>query len=214
MNQTIDIYCERLGSEFWAEPLNAISNIAFFIAAFAAFRLARKQNRFNIGIVTLITFLTIIGAGSSLFHTLATYWAMLADSLPILLYQIAFLIFYARDIIKLSAPKIAILLVLFFSSIAVFAQMPSSWLNGSLGYAPALIFLIGFGIWHYGHAKNERLTLISAAAIFALSLSARSMDMAVCETLPIGVHYFWHILNGFVLYLTIRAYILGSNVKS
>lgn len=27
------IYCERTGSEFWAEPLNALTNGAFLLAA-------------------------------------------------------------------------------------------------------------------------------------------------------------------------------------
>ena len=29
----IDIYCERLGPGFWAEPLNATSNLAFIVSA-------------------------------------------------------------------------------------------------------------------------------------------------------------------------------------
>lgn len=29
----IDAYCERIGTGFWAEPLNALSNVAFFAAA-------------------------------------------------------------------------------------------------------------------------------------------------------------------------------------
>ena len=28
----IDIYCERLGPGFWAEPVNALSNGAFLVA--------------------------------------------------------------------------------------------------------------------------------------------------------------------------------------
>lgn len=36
MDNTIDIYCERIDPTFWAEPLNAVSNGAFLIAAFAA----------------------------------------------------------------------------------------------------------------------------------------------------------------------------------
>lgn len=30
MNEFIDIYCERLGPGLWAEPLNALTNAAFF----------------------------------------------------------------------------------------------------------------------------------------------------------------------------------------
>ena len=35
----IDAYCERLGPGFWAEPLNAWTNLAFLLAALLAPRL-------------------------------------------------------------------------------------------------------------------------------------------------------------------------------
>ncbi|MFT7390517.1 MAG: hypothetical protein ACI9ZH_000740, partial [Paracoccaceae bacterium] len=31
--QAIDAYCERLGPQFWAEPVNAATNLAFLIGA-------------------------------------------------------------------------------------------------------------------------------------------------------------------------------------
>ena len=35
----IDIYCERIEPGLWAEPLNAITNLAFIIAAFLLIRM-------------------------------------------------------------------------------------------------------------------------------------------------------------------------------
>lgn len=35
----VDIYCERLGPSFWAEPFNAVTNASFLIAAWFAWRL-------------------------------------------------------------------------------------------------------------------------------------------------------------------------------
>jgi hypothetical protein len=78
----IDAYCERLGPEFWAEPVNAVTNAAFFLAATLMWRrwpdepLARA----------LSAVLFVIGLGSFLFHTFATPWAAAADTLPILLW--------------------------------------------------------------------------------------------------------------------------------
>lgn len=205
MNESVDIYCERLGPEFWAEPLNAISNIAFFIAAFAALYCARGKN--DKGIFTLITLIFIIGTGSFLFHTLATRWASLADTLPILAYQVTFLYLYAANIIKLNRLHTILLLGAFFLTGYIFAQMPQDRFNGSLSYAPAILFTIGLGIYHFAARKKERFILLAAAAIFAISLTFRSLDMAVCEAFPPGIHYAWHMLNGIVLYLTARAYI-------
>lgn len=43
MNDFIDIYCERTAQGFWNEPLNALTNAAFLIAAYCAYRLARRE---------------------------------------------------------------------------------------------------------------------------------------------------------------------------
>jgi hypothetical protein len=44
-NAFVDNYCERTGAGFWAEPLNAISNASFLVAAALAFRLWRRRGR-------------------------------------------------------------------------------------------------------------------------------------------------------------------------
>ena len=80
--QQVDGYCERLDPGLWAEPLNAVTNLAFLIAAFAAWRLVRHDGLPLAKLLVLI--LTLIGIGSGLFHTFATIWASLADTLPIL----------------------------------------------------------------------------------------------------------------------------------
>lgn len=210
MNRYIDIYCERLEPGLWAEPINAITNIAFFIAAFFAFQCAQKENALSVQTGILIALLAIIGAGSTLFHTFAQLWAMLSDVLPILTYQIIFIGFYCRYIIALKRRYVAAILGLFFISMAFAMQLPREWLNGSLEYAPALLFLAGLGLWHVKHAAREKWTLLVAAAIFTASLALRSIDMQLCETLPLGTHFAWHILNGAVLYLTTRAFVLNA----
>ncbi|MEV7092760.1 hypothetical protein AB0M80_07920 [Amycolatopsis sp. NPDC051045] len=44
-----------------------------------------------------------------------------------------------------------------------------------------------------------------AGAIFALSLSLRALDRDVCDYVPAGTHFLWHLLNGVALYLVSRA---------
>lgn len=86
MNEFIDVYCERLGPGLLAEPLNAVSNLAFFVATFCAWRLARREHVSGVAPFILLVLLMLIGIGSSLFHTFATRWAGLSDTLPILLF--------------------------------------------------------------------------------------------------------------------------------
>ena len=213
MNDFIDSYCERLGPGLWAEPLNAITNIAFFIAAYFAYSLARKRGGPDWRSGLLIGLIAVIGVGSTLFHTLATYWAMLSDMLPILFYQIAFITLYSSVVIGLGRLKIVGLLAGFFALSWAFSNIPYDFLNGSLAYASAFLFLLGLGIWHYFNAASEKFVLLGAAGVFALSLTFRSIDMALCDDLPIGTHFLWHCLNGCVLYLTARGFIIFRQYK-
>lgn len=211
MNDYIDIYCERLEPGLWAEPVNALTNASFFIAALFAFFLARRENALNWKSGLLIALTLGMGIGSTLFHTHATLWAMLTDVLPILAYQIVFIVLYTHGVIKggckLSLPLLAAFLLCMWGSM----QLPREWLNGSLEYAPALLFLSGFAVYHIKNAARERLGLLAAVGVFTLSLTFRSIDMALCEAMPLGTHFMWHILNGLVLYLTTRAYILNAS---
>ena len=50
----IDLYCERLAPGLTGEPLNALSNVAFFIAAWAILNLARHQQKIATEIWLLI----------------------------------------------------------------------------------------------------------------------------------------------------------------
>lgn len=79
----IDIYCERLGPGFWAEPWNALSNIAFLLAALWGLAEARRRDALNAANLALIALASAIGIGSFLFHSFATTWSALADVGPI-----------------------------------------------------------------------------------------------------------------------------------
>ena len=214
MNQHIDIYCERVGQTFWAEPVNALTNISFFIAAFLAFQFARQQKMINWDINLLLFLLVLIGCGSSLFHTFATKWSALADVLPILLFQIIFIISYSLRVMDFKKWQMLLLLFVFFSMIVSSSQLPAEWLNGSFTYFPALICLLGFGLYHFITHQKERPILLIAAFIFIVSLFFRSIDMVVCSTVSLGTHFIWHILNGVTLYLSLRGLVRGINPSS
>ena len=210
MHEHIDIYCERLEPGLLAEPINAITNIAFFIAGFFALKLAKSENAFTWRSTLLIALVFAMGIGSSLFHTFAVTWAMLSDVLPILAYQIVFIIVYAQSVIKMKCRYSYLLLGAFFVTMYIAMRLPREWLNGTLEYAPALIFVTGLGFWHLKNAAREQWGLLAAAGVFVVSMTLRSIDMHFCQTLPIGTHFLWHCLNGVVLYLTTRAYILNA----
>ena len=189
--QSVDIYCERTDASFWAEPINAITNAAFLLAAlFAALAADRYGVSSRRSVTALIVLMIAIGTGSFLFHTVATVWAALTDVVPILIFQITFLGVYAANVAQLSRGRVAMLLLGF----VVFSQAASAlpYLNGSLSYVPALLFLTGFGIYHKLARKNEPDLLLVAAMMFAVSLGLRTLDLPLCGFVSDGTHYFWH----------------------
>ena len=85
----IDAYCERTDAGYWSEPLNAVTNAAFLVAAFVMWRRVRRQG-LALPLV-LVGLLAAIGIGSYLFHTHATRWAATADTTPIGLFILTYL---------------------------------------------------------------------------------------------------------------------------
>lgn len=207
----IDLYCERLGPHFWAEPLNALSNAAFLVAAWLAWRLARSRPQ---GVTlqggVLIGMMATIGVGSFLFHTLAVGWALWADVIPISVYQLLFLVFYVRSVAGAPLWLTAASVAAFFGTSAAFGALPAHWLNGSLSYGSALVFIAGLGLWHWRTGRQAPWALLGAAGVFVVSLTFRSLDMALCPHLSVGSHAVWHLLNGVVLYLTTRGFVFNE----
>jgi Ceramidase len=213
MNSYIDLYCERILPGLLSEPMNAFSNLSFFIAAWAIWQLAQRQKKIPLSIWILIVLTIAIGTGSTLFHTFATGWASLLDMIPILLFQLCFLWFYSNQVVKMKYGYIG-LLILGFLYASSFSSQFTNFLNGSFSYAPTLLALFGFGLYHYQRKKREPFILLAASGIFLIALLFRTLDQSICFHWPIGTHFLWHLCNGLLLYLSARALILNSLPKS
>jgi hypothetical protein len=203
-------YCERTGPELLAEPLNAVSNAAFVVAAFLLLRRGRSSDRVADGFAGLIG---VIGVGSALFHTLAVQWAMLADVIPIALFIHAYFFLALRRFLGLSALAalagtlaFAVAAAFFEPALSALAGRPLGPLtNGSAGYAPAALALFGVGLASLRFGRREGAALIGIGALFLASLAARTADAVLCPVVPFGTHWLWHLLNACVLYALVRA---------
>ena len=67
------------------------------------------------------------------------------------------------------------------------------------------------------HERGHRAApwLLWAAAIFAVSITLRSLDLALCDQVliegrKVGTHFAWHILNALTLFLLLRASLEGG----
>jgi hypothetical protein len=207
LTRYIDVYCERTDPSLWAEPLNAITNLAFFAAAWFGWREARRlaeAGRPAADLRVLAALAALVGAGSLAFHTTARVWAAWADGLAILAFIYAYLACYLRRVARLSAFGVAAGLGVYFLLDRLAPRLfAADVLNGSGQYLAALVALGGLALHARLRVPEAGAWLAAAAGLFAVSLVLRTVDRDVCASLPIGTHFAWHVLNGGVLALAL-----------
>jgi hypothetical protein len=191
------------------EPINASANVVFLLAAWAAWRLGVRHRALSAGLWVLIGLSISVGVGSALWHTFATSWALVLDVVPILSFQLVFLWLYGRKVANLHAiPLITILIG--YVGIEFWMREYREWLNGGMMYVPSLVLAWAVGLHYYLIGRRDRLILLTSAAVFCAALTCRSIDLVICRQLPIGTHFLWHVLNGLVVYLAMRALVVAG----
>ncbi|MCL4766389.1 MAG: ceramidase domain-containing protein [Hyphomicrobiaceae bacterium] len=218
-------YCERgADPSFWAEPINAATNGAFLIAAVVAgISFARQPRPAPApGVAVLIDLVFIIGVGSFLFHTFATRWSAQADVIPIGLFMLAYMGYALR--VYLDADWLWTLagLALFIGTLQLAGDIDcrpglfgtaaarGPCLNGTAGYVPAFLAMLGIGA--VLRVKKHRASgyLLLAAGVFLASMLFRTVDLELCSETRLagsllGTHFLWHLLNAATLYLLLMA---------
>lgn len=213
MTRAIEMYCERTSAAWDAEPLNAVSNAAFFIAAWAAWRLNERHPsaEFSGAIRALCIIIAVVGAGSLTWHVVATRWAEWADVIPILVFMIAYCWLILTAFFR--CPwwlKTLAACLLFAATFYLESDKFEKMLWGGAMYLPTLVFLMaaGAGIWRRNASAGK--AFYAAAGLFVLSFTARTLDKPMCDALPVGTHYFWHLFNAGVLFLLVRTVIVHA----
>lgn len=193
--RAIDAYCERTDTSYWSEPVNAVTNLAFLIAGLVMWRRSMGAGR------VLAAVLFVIGIGSWLFHTHATAWAAMADSLPILVFTLIYIFLANRDFWGWPAWTAALGAAAYvpysMALTPVFEALPFFAISSFYWPLPTLIFAYAFLL--RGRAPVLARNLAIGAAILCVSLTARSLDQTLCAAFPLGTHFLWHILNAVML---------------
>ena len=222
----IFIYCERgQNIAFWAEPVNALTNLGFIVASLVALiALARRSSdESKLMRYLLILNVFIIGVGSFLFHTYATRWASAADVIPIGVFMLIYL-GYALYVFARVPLLLAGVIVFLFAYVLQLAKgvncadLGLDWgffratncLNGSFGYLPALGAMLLTGLWLGLRRHPAWGYMFAAGLVFIVSVSFRSTDLICCNQISFmdkarGTHFLWHLLNSTVLFLLIIA---------
>ena len=202
--KAIDGYCERLGPEYWSEPVNAVTNLAFVIAALVMWR--RTGGMPLARMLCIVVF--AIGVGSYLFHTHAQPWAALADVAPIALFILLYIFAINRHGIGLGFWPALGATSLFIPyagmMIPVFQLVPG--IGGSAAYAPVPLLILLYAGFLRDKMPELSRGMAIGAVLLILSLTFRTIDEPLCDAIPLGTHFLWHLLNGIMLGWMIEVY--------
>ena len=202
--ETIDGYCERIDASFWSEPLNAVTNAVFLMAAIWVLRREELNNKAR----ALAFLLGMIGIASFLFHSVATAWAGALDVLFILLFTLLYIFVATEDFLGL--PRRSALFVTLgyfpFSVVVDWLTLPLSVLGSTRIYIPILILIILYSLILYKKFPYLSRGLAMGALLLTISMFARSVDLPLCETIPTGTHFLWHVINAIMLAWMIEVY--------
>lgn len=209
--RAIDHYCERTSPDLDAELVNAFTNGAFLVGAIVAWRLqaSRPGDRAGFLIRALIVAMAVVGLGSFLFHTVGTRWAEWGDVIPILVFMLLYLWFVLTHLFAWPASwKVPALAVFCIATFSLEAWVPGDVLWGGALFVPTILTFIAIGVMLKRKDHPAANAMIAAIAMFFLAFTARSSDMPVCASFPLGTHFLWHLLNATLLYLLVRLAIL------
>lgn len=201
LHDPIDIYCERTDASWLSEPVNALTNLAFLVAAYFLLRHYRRLGQRDALIIPLMIIIALVGLGSMAFHFLATSGTLLLDVIPIAMFILYFLWLCFYRLFACSAIRSAWLALGFLGAQMFFTMLVGEeTANRSMGYVPCLLAL--FAIAWALRRKNASASkhLFQSGLVFSASLFFRTVDMQLCDAFPLGTHFLWHILNGLLLY--------------
>jgi hypothetical protein len=218
MFRYVDIYCERTAPGLLAEPINALTNLAFFLAAWLVLRQARAEGRLDWPLKVLIGLVFAIGTGSLLWHTFAQRWAGVADVIPILLFIVTYVglsMWRYFGAGRAEAVALAVAFLFFAPGLrsAAAATLPDV-MRPSFGYLPALVALVVCGALLVLRRHPAGVWLLGAGAVFIVSLTFRALDEQVCAGFPTGTHFMWHILNAVVLGTLMMAWLRHGTTRA
>lgn len=202
-----DIYCERIDASFWGEPVNALTNLAFLLAGFLLLAHQRPPAR------TLGVLIMSIGLGSFLFHTFANRLTGFLDVFFIGVYLVAYAWLWPKWVLQsslaLKTSSVAALLLAIGLASAAAAALKPMWPELPPGaYLGAWFYLIALATLSATTHPKAGLWLWASAGLFLVSMTARQMDLPLCEEIG-GTHWLWHLLNAAVLYASARGLVTG-----
>ena len=189
-------YGGRFGPGFFGEPLNSFTNLAFVIGAIYAWHVWQSNGARDRWQLLLFVLAGCIGVGSFIFHSVPTPTTLMFDLVPIQVFGLAYLAYVGIRYFRASQMQVILALVVFFFARQYWVSVsPRGALGGGITHIPSIVVLAAGGLCL--RLKGIRLGrfLLIASVAYLSALVPRSLDLYVCPSFPIGLHWLWHLLT-------------------
>ena len=93
-----------------------------------------------------------------------------------------------------------------FSIIVDWLTLPLTFLGSTRIYMPMPILIILFSLLLYKRLPIVSRGLAVGAFILVISMLVRILDVPLCQKIPLGTHFVWHVLNAVMLAWMIEVY--------
>jgi len=200
------------------EPLNTLTNIGFLVAAYLVFRLYWRDRDYKGKRMWDIYFLNLcmifIGVGSISFHMYPSLYTELADTLFIILFIIVYFTSAMVRITSLSKFQVAVAMMAFvFTTNSLVRYFPNA-MNDSVAYLSSMGALIFIAFYLHIKRRAAATYFLIASVLGMVSLFFRVVDVEVCEEIPFGTHFIWHIMNSILLYILMKQLLRSVNRRA
>ena len=204
MHSTLPYYCETalnaLGT-FPYEPVNTITSFApVLFGVLALVYLIRGGHADRVAYV-LAGLTVLTGLGSVAWHSMRTPTTLFVDWFPGALYLLVVVSVWAAHA---GGRYVGVVLLVVLAGLAFLVPFPTIrafqfYIIGGLGAVAAALLA---GTWFRRRAAFGWAAAMIASALVAVTF--RTLDLSVCDTIPFGTHFFWHIFLGAAAYAGVR----------
>lgn len=159
--------------------------------------------------------LSLVGLGSFIYHTARNSITLIFDAVPIYIFILYALFFALKELFESKAKASLVLGGFFLLEVILSIYAPREFLNGSIRHLTAIAFISVLGVLLFRkYGGKIKMPIMSVIGLYGFAILFRSIDMAVCNIIPIGTHFLWHTLAAFAGYNAIKLLVLMKTGKS
>jgi hypothetical protein len=193
--------------------MNAWSNVAFLIAAFAGWRLLSlsPNAKAHLAIRALTLLAALAGIGGYLFHTSDAPWAKLGETVPILAFMLLYVWLLLRRFFHWNVLIAIPVLALYAAAVYwLETRAPGSAPFGRAMNLPTLVLFLLADIGFLRRLREAFWPMLWALAVLLASSTASMSEAQICPQLGLGSHVLWHLLDALLLYLLLRLAVIHA----